>query len=247
MNAHSKLFANPISAHIWMMGIGGTRLRKNYLRHVRVFFRWLVSEGHIEHDPTKKIKLRKVPKKFVKYLMPEELDLLCNAALLEGKSPWMVPLMRLTVQLGLRRSEVVNLRWEWIDLPRRCLTIANTDDFSTKNGEERLLPLSDEASSILENMEAEGESSGFVFELRNGRISPTYVSHRFADIRDRAGLPDRITFHSLRHTCASWLVMNGASLEAVRMFLGHSSIEVTQLYAHLAPSVFAKQITDALR
>ena len=141
----------------------------------------------------------------------------------------------------------MNLRWENVDLSLGCLTISNTEDFETESGKERALPLSDKARQIIQELQYSGATDGYLFTLRNGRISPCYVTHRFATFHKKAGLPDHITFHSLRHTSASWLVMNGASLEAVRMFLGHSSIEVTQLYAHLAPSVYAKQITEALQ
>lgn len=69
-----------------------------------------------------------------------------------------------------------------------------------------------------------------------------WVTHRFAEIRDHAGLSD-VTAHTLRHTCASRLVQAGVSIYKVQKFLGHSDIRMTERYAHLAPS----DLDDAAR
>ena len=60
-----------------------------------------------------------------------------------------------------------------------------------------------------------------------------------------AKLPERISFHNLRHTCTSWMVQRGVSLPIVRAVLGHSDVKVTQKYAHLAPDVMKAGIQQA--
>ena len=62
---------------------------------------------------------------------------------------------------------------------------------------------------------------------RGSQLNPTYVSKCFLRYRRKAGLPEGIHFHSLRHTCASWLVQGGMSLARVKEILGHASIQTT--------------------
>ena len=76
-------------------------------------------------------------------------------------------------------------------------------------------------------------------------LNPGYVSNRFRYYRKKAKLPSDIHFHSLRHTCASWLVMKGVPLRTVQAMLRHSVIGVTQRYAHLAPEAFKNQVETA--
>ena len=58
-------------------------------------------------------------------------------------------------------------------------------------------------------------------------------------------LPETVNFHTTRHTCASWLAQNGCGVEAIRLYLGHSSVRVTERYMHLSPDGFASQIKAA--
>ncbi len=72
-----------------------------------------------------------------------------------------------------------------------------------------------------------------------------HVSRRFKYYVRLAKLPERTRFHSLRHTCASWLVQRGVSLPIVQAILGHSTIRVPQRYAHLAPDVMQAAMQEA--
>ena len=74
----------------------------------------------------------------------------------------------------------------------------------------------------------------FHFNQRKG--SRSYIDHKFSDYRRAAGLQEDVTFHSLRHTFATWLVQRGVSIFEVQKLLGHSDIKVTQIYSHLAAS-----------
>ncbi len=81
--------------------------------------------------------------------------------------------------------------------------------------------------------------------MRGGRLNLEYVSKRFLHYRRLAKLPEGISFHNLRHTCASWLVMRGVPLSVVQYILGHSAIVVTQRYAHLAPDAVQREMLRA--
>ena len=78
-----------------------------------------------------------------------------------------------------------------------------------------------------------------------GKLNQSYASKRFKYYVRLAKLPENIRFHSLRHTCASWLVQRGVSLPIVQAILGHSDVRVTQKYAHLAPDVMQAAMQQA--
>ncbi|MFO8099632.1 MAG: tyrosine-type recombinase/integrase, partial [Salinibacter sp.] len=89
--------------------------------------------------------------------------------------------------------------------------------------------------------------SDFVFTGANeGKLRPDYLSHRFRHYRKMAGLPEDVSFHTLRHTCASFLVMGGVPIHTVKKMLRHSTIEVTKRYAHLDPASFKNQVEEGM-
>ena len=221
--------------------------RKTYLRHLRVFFRWLVSAEALKVDPTAAVKLRRVPERFPRFLTPDDIDRLLGAIRDGGRDRWMLPVVEATAYLGLRLGEACALRWEHVDLDRARLTVANTDTFTSKSGRERTIPIPSRPLAILRELKVEARGDGPVFVSGRGNaIYPNLLSRRFCAYRRGAGLADGVSFHTLRHTAASWLMMNGASIEAVRRYLGHSSVTVTQKYAHLSEDAFASHALAAL-
>lgn len=143
------------------------------------------------------------------YLTPAEVRRLMQAA--DDLTADMILFACLT---GLRRGEMLRLMPENV---RGDLLIL---DATTKNGRPRAVPMPPEAAAIVRRRLPWGVR---YWELRD----------RFDAARKAVGLSVR--WHDLRHTYASWLVQSGQSLAAVRELLGHSSLTVTQRYAHLAP------------
>jgi site-specific recombinase XerD len=106
--------------------------------------------------------------------------------------------------------------------------------FRTKNRRQRIVPLNDAAVSVLRRLPKVSEN---VFTNTEGRrLKEGYLSQCFTAVVGQAKLRKRICFHSLRHTFASWLVQAGAGIYEVQKLLGYSSVAVTQVYSHLAPS-----------
>jgi site-specific recombinase XerD len=135
----------------------------------------------------------------------------------------------------MRRGEIVNLRFQQVDLDRRLIHIQSSPTFRTKQGKQRTIPLNDVAVQMLES-KANHILSEYVFTNRGSKIAESWLSHRFKHYVRLAKLENaRLHFHSLRHTFASWLVQDGVSLYEVQKLLGHSSIDVTQIYSHLQP------------
>lgn len=154
---------------------------------------------------------------------------------------WLDEVVEFACHTGLRLSELCALRWGDINLDAQHLVVSNRHR-TTKNGVERRVPLVGRALEIVKQKKRAGADGDHVVFHTGGhsRLNGEYVSKLFRRARRDAGLPDSISFHSLRHTCASWMVIAGADLYVVKEVLGHSSIEVTQKYAHLSPSSLAK-------
>lgn len=135
---------------------------------------------------------------------------------------------------GLRLGEICRLRLQDIDFKNKIINI-----WKSKSGKSRHVPLHHKIIEMLQDRRP-GRPTDFIFTSRAGRPY-AHVPHPFwralkkLKINDNRPSREKITFHSLRHTHASWLVKAGAPLYAVAKLLGHSSIQMTERYSHLAP------------
>jgi integrase len=139
---------------------------------------------------------------------------------------------------GARVGEVRTLKWRDINFKKRIWTVP-----VSKNGRSRRIVLSDAAVEILNAARTKSEQllldvSDDTYVFRNPKSGRPYRSFYSAwfIVRDNAGLSD-VRIHDLRHTFASLLVNKGVSLYEVQTLLGHSSMQMTQRYAHLAPDL----------
>lgn len=128
--------------------------------------------------------------------------------------------------LGLRIHELLNLHWQ--DFSRK-----GNDQWQVKiigkNSKERFLGVPSDLMHELKQL----NTDGYIFQSYQGKkMSPVAAHKMLKKVIDRAGLSEEISWHWLRHCCASHSLENGASLEAVRKKLGHSSIAVTNIYLH---------------
>lgn len=171
-------------------------------------------------------------------------------ATLHGKLPaHLKPLCSFALATGLRQENVLRLRWDHVDLDR---AVAWVEADEAKGGRILSIPLSDEAVEILRG-EA-GKHAEFVFTWPGPE--PVAGSRQHFPYRatpktawltavEAAGL-EGVTFHTLRHTWASWHVMAGTPLPVLQQLGGWASIEMVQRYAHLAPdhvASFAGRVT----
>jgi len=153
---------------------------------------------------------------------------------------WLKDVILFGVGTGLRLSEITSLRWRDVDFVSGFLTVRNHETFKTKSGHERSIPLvGDALSTLIKRSESSSTSTDdWVFTNGKGtRLVSGYVSKRFKYYVRLAKLPEEIHFHTLRHTCASWLAQNGVSLLTIQKILGHSDFRDTLIYSHLQPSV----------
>lgn len=213
-------------------GMSAESVRK-HIAQLKKLCSFAVREGLLIQDPSAGIKLPKVPKRLPRFLTPEERDRLLAVAQAKGRDYHL--LVACGVFLGLRKAELNALRWTDIDFEKRVAQVVNTDDFTTKSGKPRTVPVCDELLAILKGYR---QLAGFVLAPKKKYRSKARYRWEFRDVFldmvVAANLDVRlITPHALRHTFASTLAQRGVSLYKIAAWMGHSTAQVTELYAHL--------------
>lgn len=150
---------------------------------------------------------------------------------IEGEfADYLQPLVLLTLNTGLRRGEIFSLTWANIDFGNKSLTVVGA---GAKSGHTRHVPLNKEAIFLLSKWRKQSKGElVFTNPHTDAKFDNIYTSWtnllRAAEIQD-------FRFHDLRHTFASNLVMAGVDLYTVKELMGHSTVQMTESYAHLAP------------
>jgi len=198
-----------------------------YRALISLMFRLGIENGKVKENPARLVKLRQVNNARTRWLAPEE-EVRLRAAI-EAVCPEHVPELDLALNTGLRLSELYGLTWENVNAPRRVLTIPRS-----KNGETRHVPLNSAALVALNELRNRGDGTGRVIRNQQGEplAGPRYW---FEPAVSRAKIRT-FSWHCLRHTFASRLVMAGVDLRTVQELLGHKSITMTVRYSHLSPT-----------
>lgn len=209
-----------------------------------------VKKRLIPSNPCQFLMLPKQERFQSNYYGAEQLQALFEAIQNEP----LYPLIKITALYGLRRSEVLGIKWDSIDFETKRLTIQHTvaqvtstvQKDKTKNASSfRSFPLTEEAISIFrkaktsenDNRKLWGrqyQENEYVFKWDDGHTyDPGYISKAFEKMLKRHGFP-HIRFHELRHSCASLLLNSGFTLKDVQEWMGHADIKMTaNIYGHL--------------
>ena len=144
---------------------------------------------------------------------------------------------------GCRLNEICNVQWKDINFQESILNISNKDNFKTKSGKQRKIPISDELLKLLyemieqkpnENVLSLYNPDNYIFSIRYGaRLNIEYVSKAFKKILRRCNFPERYHFHCLRHTFITNLIKSGVNINYVKEIAGHSGIQTTMNYIHI--------------
>lgn len=236
--------------------------QRSRFRHVRAFLNWAGEQGLIDGDPLADVQQPKKQKQEPAYLMPEQVERLLRAIPAHaerlqdqpGPNPddeWLAAMIRVGVCTGLRRSELINLRWNDVDLENGFCAVRNRADgsFTAKSGHERTVPLRGDGLERLRAMNEvrTDDLDGPVFTDKNEHpIKPDRVSKRFKFYVREAKLKnrERLHFHSLRHTTGSWLAMQGVPMPVISKIMGHSSTQVTEVYASVSDGVTVRAMEE---
>ncbi len=220
------------------LGHGKTRTGQN--RSPATIMRYLAALSHalaigvrewawLDDSPMRKVSKPQEPRGRVRFLSEDERQRFLKACK-ESTTPFLYVAVVLSLSAGLRRSELLNLRWSDVDLARGRIVL-----HETKNGDRRMVPLAGLALQLLKELN-EGRS------VATDLLFPGTDPHRPIDLRfgwEKALKEAVITnfrWHDMRHSCASYLAMNGASLAEIAEVLGHRTITMTRRYSHLSES-----------
>ena len=213
-------------------GLGGKSLQR-LLSAIRSFFRWMLREGLVEHNPATPVRAPKSPRHLPATVDADSigrlLDIPCDTPLaIRDKA-----IMELFYSSGLRLSELADLRWDQLDLASGMVTVTG------KGNRTRMVPVGRMASeALLEWRKVRGEYTSFeqpfVFVSKRGTpIATRTIQARIRYWAKRQGIPQNIYPHLLRHSFASHMLESSGDLRAVQELLGHADISTTQVYTHL--------------
>lgn len=181
----------------------------------------------LNENPMKKVSKLPEEKRQPKFFTEEEIQKLYQAC---KRNEHLLPIVKLALSTGLRKSELFSLKWADIDFNNGILYVKKS-----KSGKSREIPLNNTAMESLTSVEKHNKNE-YVFCNENGE---RYFGVRtsFEKALKKVGLKERgVGFHTLRHSFASHLIMRGADITTVKDLLGHSKIETTMIYAHLTPA-----------
>lgn len=192
--------------------------------------------GWLHDRPMASVDKLKEPAGRVRFLSDDERTRLL-AACQASVSPLLYPMVILALSTGMRRDEARCLRWQQVDLRRGVILVGKT-----KNGQPKGVPLSGLARKLIAGLHGQKGDTPFVFPNPDGS-RPIDIRSAWEKARERAGIED-FHFHDLRHSTASYLAMNGASLAEIADVLGHKTFAMVKRYAHLAPEHTAKVVAS---
>lgn len=233
-------------------GMGGLSPRSLRL-HKNILFQTLteaVKGGLLPSNPCQHVVLPKSVRYESHFYTADQLNQFFQAI----RDEPLYPLLKITAIYGLRRSEVLGLKWDSIDFDAGTVTIRHTVSKVTKAVEKdktknatsyRSFPLTEEARTIFQTAQAEEkenrrlcgrqyQENDYVFKWDDGRpYSPDYITKKFPALLKAHGMP-HIRLHELRHSCASLLINAGFTLKDVQEWMGHADIKMTaNIYGHL--------------
>lgn len=226
----------------------------------------------IDNNPADHIEHKKCEQYIAEHYNAEELNTLFE----KSKNELIEPIILVTAYYGLRKEETLGLKWDAIDFENKTITIKHTVTNGTLNGKRvvvkkdrtkskssyRTLPLMADIRNLLLKERAKQEENkrifgntyknkeNYIFTDDEGNlIKPDRVNRRFKKLLEDNDLKI-IRFHDLRHSCATLLLSLGFTLEEIQIWLGHSTIKTTELYANnmvLDKTILADTISNVLK
>ena len=203
---------------------GNTKSTTNrYLALLKVMFTTAIQENYTEENPASRVKFYSEKDTMRTRVLEEGEE---EEKLMEASSDALRPILVVALHTGMRKGEILNLKWSQVDLKARIIRVEKT-----KSGKVRHIPINDAVFNELNRLRKMDGQSPFVFF--NPETMKPYIDVKkgFGGVCRRARISG-LRFHDLRHTFATRLISTGADIETVRDLLGHHSIIVTQRYTH---------------
>lgn len=221
---------------------------KKIYNHVRAILNYAYRMELIQDNPCNRIKLNLEDnkKQEIHYLDEKQAKKFLNV--IEKEDIMYQLIYKLALFNGLRRSEILGLKWEDFDFKHKTFHVQRTrqkissgteiSKTKTKNSN-RILTIPEDILTLLKEYKNQSES-----DLLFPSIYPDSVTRHFRQLLKTNNLPS-ITLHDLRHTCATLLLSNGIDIKTVSAYLGHSNIQTTMIYLHVLDDKF-KDVTNKM-
>lgn len=207
-----------------------------------VFTKCVREWGLLDLNPVQKIQRMPEPKGRVRFLSDDERKRLLDACRAD-RNPHLYDAVVLALSTGCRKNEVLHLRWTDVHLDRGQITLMDT-----KNSEARAVPLTGHALDRMQDRSRTRRADDVYVFQQDGQCKPADVDRDFARARGAAGI-ENFRFHDLRHSTASYLAMNGATLAEIAAVLGHKTLAMVKRYSHLSDahtSAVVSRMTDKI-
>jgi integrase len=205
------------------------RTANDAINIIRSLFNYAIDSEYLTKSPAAKLQTLKVSSTGkADFFSDDELRAIWSKL----EPQWVDPLKFIALT-GLRKAELINLRWENVDLTegQEQITIESYDDWETKSGNSRIVPLNAEATAIVAKQKTKHPTYVFT-NAANNKIHPDRIYQALK--RCLADLKFEGDVHKLRHTFASKLAMSGVELVTIKDLLGHTDLQTTQIYAHVS-------------
>jgi len=214
------------------------RSQMRILSGIRAFYKYLLLENLVQHDPTELLDSPRLGRKLPEVLTVHEIERLMQAIdLSKPEGERNKAIIETMYSCGLRVSELVDLRISNIYEQEEFIRVTGKGD------KERLIPVGRKAlkhiflylHEIRSHHDIKKGCEDIVFlNRRGGKLSRVMIFHIMKELAESAGIHKTISPHTLRHSFATHLVEGGADLRAVQEMLGHESITTTEIYTHLS-------------
>lgn len=196
----------------------------------RVFSAAVKEWGWMDDSPMRRVRKLPEPIGRVRCLDSGERERLLRECK-QSDNEYLYPLVILALSTGARQGELLTLRWKDVDMQKRRITL-----HETKNGERRSLPLFGPALEAIQRMmKVRRIDTELLFPSRRHPDKPISIRHPWIMALRRAEIHD-FRFHDLRHSAASYLAMNGATLVEIAAVLGHKTLQMVKRYTHISES-----------
>lgn len=194
--------------------------------------------GWLDDSPMRKVKKPKEPRGRVRFLSDNERERLL-ATCKESPNAYLYIVVVMALSTGMRYAEIMNLKWSDIDLEKGRIILEEQ-----KNGDRDVVPLTGHALQLLRNLgKIRRIDSKLLFPSKEDPAKPIDLRFPWERAIQQADIKD-FTFHCLRHTAASYLAMNNASLVEIAQVLRHKTLSMVKRYAHLSEAHTANVVAN---
>lgn len=206
------------------------------LSSLRTYYKYLLKENVIEHNPFKSIRNPKLPKRLPNFLSNLQIEDLIN--IYDFSNPTNIRnhlIIELLYSTGIRVSELVNLKISDINFNDNSIRILG------KGNKERIVLFGEYAQEALNIYLKEarntfikrGQNDYLLLNCFGNKLTTRTIENIVKECNSKLALKNNVTPHTIRHTFATDLLNNGADIKSVQELLGHSSLSTTQVYTHL--------------